>query len=271
MPTTWSTTDKSAGVTLSGGNLVATFTGASQGVRAIDRVYTGKYYWEATFTTPINLGIGICLGDSSLGLLSFSNAANTSVIVSAGAGLVLVFGGTVGITLGAFAAGAVACFALDASADLIWFRNGAAGNWNASASANPATGVGGLNIGTLSGLSGGGAVGFYPCASGGGGSGVATANFGATGFTGAVPAGFTSGFPSGTTLVNSAVVSQAAVEHWGPGAPVAQVTQTGLEVWGAISAVSRAALVTQLAVEQWASVPLPPVIASQSAVSVNTG
>jgi hypothetical protein len=71
--------------------------------------------------------------------------------------------------------------------------------------------------------------------------------------------------------VTDARVTQTSVEHWGPGRPVAQVTQTGLEVWGAISAVSRSALITQLAVEQWASVPLPPVTASQTAVSVNTG
>jgi hypothetical protein len=71
--------------------------------------------------------------------------------------------------------------------------------------------------------------------------------------------------------VIDARLTQIGLEQWGPGAPVAQVTQTGLEVWGAISAVSRSALITQLAVEQWASVPLPPVTASQTAVSVNTG
>jgi hypothetical protein len=71
--------------------------------------------------------------------------------------------------------------------------------------------------------------------------------------------------------MTDARVTQTSVEEWGQGAPRAQVTQTALEVWGAISAVSRAALVTQLAVEQWASVPPPPVTASQTAVSVNTG
>jgi hypothetical protein len=265
MPTTWNPSDITAGVTLSGGNLIATQTsGVSRGVRAIDRVYTGKYYWEITLTANIsNIVTGLCLGDTSL-----TFGLGGSHVHCGAAGGISLFGTSVSINIGAFSAGGILCIALDAAADLVWFRNGAAGNWNGNVANNPATGVGGLNIAALS----SGPMGLYPFAGFGGGGGcVVTANFGASGFTGTVPSGFTGGFPSGTTLVLAGVVTQAGVEHWGPGDPVAQVTQTGLEVWGAISAVSRAALVTQLAVEQWASVPPPPVTASQTAVSVNTG
>lgn len=286
MTTTWSTTDKTAGCALSGGNLVATFTGNNQGVRAIDRVYNGKYYWEVAFTTsPLNLGVGVCLGTTTLSTIFSASSANTSANL-AGNGTITLFGTSTGINIGTFSAGGVACIALDADADLIWFRSGAAGNWNNNASNNPATGVGGISIAAFA----AGPMGLYPhagCAN----SSAATANFGATAFTGAVPAGFTSGFPDSTALVNRGVVTQAGVEQWGQGAPAAQVTQTALEVWGGITAGPRSALVTQIAVEQWAvpppnlalvtqvaleqwaNVPLVPsiVIRGNVAVTINTG
>jgi hypothetical protein len=97
----------------------------------------------------------------------------------------------------------VICVALDATAKLIWFRLGAAGNWNNLAGRDPATGAGGVSIPNL-----GGSVPAYPAVLFGGADTI-TANFGATGFTGVVPSGFTSGF--GTTAIGSVVASPTVV------------------------------------------------------------
>ena len=48
--TTWSTTDR-LNVTLSGGNLVVTNSASAGGVRSVDKLLTGKYYWEIVNTT----------------------------------------------------------------------------------------------------------------------------------------------------------------------------------------------------------------------------
>jgi hypothetical protein len=71
--------------------------------------------------------------------------------------------------------------------------------------------------------------------------------------------------------MTDARVTQTSVEEWTAGNPVAQITQTAAEVWGAITGTSRNAVVSQVAVEQWASVPLPIVLGGQTAVAVNTG
>ena len=44
--TTWNPADKSATMTLSGGNLIATGSSWIAWVRAVDKKTTGKFYWE---------------------------------------------------------------------------------------------------------------------------------------------------------------------------------------------------------------------------------
>src|SRR4051812_29915458 len=61
--TTWSTTDKNVGVTLSGSNLIATNNNnANAAVRAINPKRTGKYYVEytpgSTFSASTCVGFG---------------------------------------------------------------------------------------------------------------------------------------------------------------------------------------------------------------------
>src|SRR4051812_16441177 len=68
--TTWSATDKSAGITLSGGNLIATNNNnAASGVRAADKQLTGKFYWEVTCTTYTwgGNGVGVVVASTALG------------------------------------------------------------------------------------------------------------------------------------------------------------------------------------------------------------
>jgi hypothetical protein len=108
-------------------------------------------------------------------------------------------------SLGAFSAGGVACWALDALRGLLFVRNGAAGNWNGSATANPATGDGGLPIFDIGGL---GLLPLYPCVSflNANTTGQVTGNFGDSAFSGVVPSGYTSGFTAGASIPTSVLV-----------------------------------------------------------------
>ena len=108
--------------------------------------------------------------------------------------------------LGAFAAGQIACIALDLTGQLIWFRKGAAGNWNGSGTANPATGAGGYAVSFV-----GAGVAAYALYSSNNATptGLVTANFGDSAFAGVVPAGFASGFPG--TAAAAAAQARAMV------------------------------------------------------------
>lgn len=234
MTTTWSTTDKSAGATLSGGNLVVSFSSGSPGVRSLDRVYTGKYYWELTFTTTANASVGITTGTASLTGIGSGAIGSLSAMVGNG-GTYFNNSSSLGSLGGTFGAGWVVCCAVDAGGGLVWFRNGASGNWNGNAANNPATGTGGLS---LAGWTAPGFTGLYACANGGGGGGVVTANFGASAFTGTAPSGFTGSFPDSTTMVNAAAATQVALEQWAQGTPQAQLTQVGVEVWQSVGATA---------------------------------
>jgi hypothetical protein len=248
--TTWSTTDKSANITLSGLNLVATSTStAVGGVRAADKQIIGKFYWEYTTTTW-------GAGNDAIGFATASTVLNTA----SGAWFVVNTGTiynqsvSTGIGIGSVTSGSVVCVALDLTNGLFFFRLGAAGNWNGSAANNPATGVGGLPIAT------GSAIPVYPYASIGTTSGHAvTANFGDSAFTGTVPSGFTSGFTSGASPPVNELVTQVAAEQWGAGTPTLQLTQVAIEQWGSAAFGNPQLAATQLALEQWASVASAPV------------
>jgi hypothetical protein len=195
--TTYATWDAATATaaTLAGGNLAATNTGTTsmdQGVKVANAAgkTTGKYYFEGACTTKIN---GACLG---FGIGTFASTytfmgerattGNVCYILDGYCGTMWTYP----FTIGAVAQGEAICIAADITNRRIWFRRGAAGNWNASATANPATNTEGQVIpaGTM-----------VPFATFGGLNGVAnnviTGNFGASGFAGAVPSGFTSGWP----------------------------------------------------------------------------
>jgi len=196
---TWDAATATA-VTLSGGNLAATNTGttsANQGAHVISTSgkTTGKYYFEATFvpfdlniTQGINFSIGI--GTTASTYTSMGNGGTTGIVFYKSQsvwsnGSQIVAGGT------QVSAGQVVGGAVDLDNRKIWFRLAPSGNWNASGTANPATNTGGYTIpaGTM-----------VPFVTFGGTAGTAghalTANFGASVFSGAVPAGFTSGWPA---------------------------------------------------------------------------
>jgi hypothetical protein len=183
-------------VDLSNVNLTATNTLAGtsgdQGARVISSAQknTGKYYWEITLTNYVG---------NDQNSVGFSTPLTTFTTVGGLGqnGAIMNFGGQIwaagaytGITFGARATGDVIGIALDLDNRQSWFRIAPSGPWNNSGGANPATNTGGVAVWA-------GAM--LPYCTFGGLPGVAgniiTANFGASAFTGTVPAGFTSGWP----------------------------------------------------------------------------
>jgi hypothetical protein len=198
--TTWNPADKSSTLALTNGNLTATptFTGF-EGVRSIFSSATGKYYWEYIFTGATLNGGGITLGTTNL------SSAGTADLGFA----TVNNGGTININavffanLASFIVGGVAGMALDLDNKRIWFRNGAAGQWNASGTANPATNTGGASLAFIG--AGTAAYGVATSRNNGTAAAAITANFGDSAFVGVVPAGFTSGFP-GTAVATGQTV-----------------------------------------------------------------
>src|SRR4249919_981653 len=190
--TTFNTADR-LNVTLTNGNLTATTTGSgNNGVRTIDNHTAGRYYFEFTCTTwgPAT-AVGFANAAASLSTVNTTSTAACYVIKSVGN---ISFNGSIsGIALGARANGDIIGVALDTTAALAWFRVCPAGNWNGNAGFGPG-GSGGINISAIS-------TPLYGLFCGNGNSLVVTANFGDTAFTGAVPSGFTAGFPAGADVI----------------------------------------------------------------------
>lgn len=245
--TTWNPSDKSANVTLTGSNLIATASGASAWVRAVDKQITGKFYWECRPTVwgNANTGVGLCPG----ALAAPSGASAVGMCAVFKSGTIWLDGSSTGLTLGARAANDVIGIAVDFGARLAWFRVAAAGNWNGSATANPATGAEGISIPFMGiGIPG------FPLSVMGANLDSITANFGDTAFTGTVPSGFTSGFTAGVTSPTNALATQTLAEHWLTTNPNAQATQVLVEHWQSVSTTGLQAVVTQVLVEHWMSV-----------------
>lgn len=185
---TWNPSDKSSGITLSGGNKTATLnTSGWRGVRGNIGKSVGKWYWEITVNTAdanrdqFN-GIatsGVTLDPSSG---NFADATSNTVYLYYGYDGNKTAGGSVTSAYGnTYAAGDVIQVALDMDAGKIWF--GKNGTWQNSG--NPATG----SNAAFSSISGT----FYPFFGANGSSQSVTTNFGGSSFNYDVPSGFTAG------------------------------------------------------------------------------
>lgn len=180
----WSTTfapgDRLGDLGLSNGDLTATCTNSSGSgwVRSTSS-QTGKVYVEFTIITATNTEIGIAQSGAAVGFPGENT--NSFAIFSSGYG---ALNNTYPDWKTPFTGGNVVSMAYDTVNKLVWYRvNG--GNWNGSATANPATGVGGFDVsGGYTGTDS--KVIVYLS-----GSDALTANFGASAFAYAVPAGFT--------------------------------------------------------------------------------
>lgn len=146
MATTWDSANKSAGITLSGGSLVATITSGTSDVAAT-RPLTGKSYFEVTATTQSStFAVGLCSRQFSM---------SGAVVIGANTASVGFYqDGTVKLnasnltTIQTFTQGDVVRVAVDPFNRLIWF-NVNNNNWNNDVSANPATGVNGIDFSSL--------------------------------------------------------------------------------------------------------------------------
>ena len=217
--TTWNSGDKTANCTLTGGNLIATSAAAGgNSVRAVDKQVTGKFYWECTCNTITGTSTGVALywGAYSLAAVNYAAAGSIGTCGLNRLGTLYVDGTSTVTGFGTIANGTVVCVAFDADTRLIWFRLGAAGNWNNTASANPATGTGGAVTSLGQGIPA------YPTAVFSALNDQITANFGDTAFTGAVPSGFTSGFTAGASIAHQRARhagGAGAVDHHEPARP----------------------------------------------------
>jgi hypothetical protein len=149
----WNASHKAANITLSGSPaLTATLTTAAAFsiVFATEGVTTGKFYWEVTVagTGVTDAGCGGGIGNTSTATTSGLYLGNaTDSIGWYSNGTVYGNGGSsmTNTPWATFVTGNLLCFALDLVNNLFYGRV-ANGNWNASASANPATQILGVTI-----------------------------------------------------------------------------------------------------------------------------
>lgn len=156
---TWSGTDKYSTVTISGNELTTTLSSGggaayfnAKGSRSLN---SGKYYFEyvpKVQGSADTIGMGLCeanfqLGnDASFWVGSGTGGAESIGIFSA-SGVVLNSVGQAALT---WSVNDVIRIAVDITGRLAWFRVNT-GNWNNNGSADPATGVGGIDISSLAG------------------------------------------------------------------------------------------------------------------------
>jgi hypothetical protein len=178
---------------LSGGNLIATSTGAG-GARS-SRLLQGPTYFEATPTTLTGTpSVGFAASNWTTAV-ALQSALNSLAYLPSGA--VQVNGVTLA-TITAWAQGSRIDCAINPADHLIWFRVGG-GNWNNNVANDPATGVGGIDyssaltqLGTLE-------VAIYASVTGN----VWSMAFSAASFAGVAPAGFSSLDVIQYTIVNN--------------------------------------------------------------------
>jgi len=178
-PTTLDPFNKtSSSVTLSNGNLTATGTTSPYPtVRATRGASTGKKFYSVLFGASPFQSAGVANGAFPF---DGTQPSNPDAAALYGDGTIYGNNANIGGT-GPGPVGAVCDISVDLDAKLFWARFGG-GNWNFSGSANPATGVGGINVSFL----GSGTV--YPIF--GPYDGAHTVNFGSSAYTHAAPSGF---------------------------------------------------------------------------------
>lgn len=196
-PATWSPFDLSQYLVLSNSDRTVKWgtTGFNwASVRSFIGKSTGKWYWELLVDDNSYTQIGIVTYDyfnaGGTGGQTAAVLGQSTLACGAGHGTTngnLYINNVQKTTQPNWSNGNVLEFALDADAKLFWYR--IAGNsWNGSGSANPATGVGGVDISSI------GAAPYYPAvqifADFGTDLGQFTSRFTAAQFSGSPPSGF---------------------------------------------------------------------------------
>lgn len=150
---TWSPTDKSAFISLSGGDLTATALGGGPGdslIRGTLSQTSGKLYFEIQTFDRIDGETAMGVANSTASVNNFLGADNNSIGMYQ-TGHVFI-GGVQVLTGPTFVVTDFIGIAVDFGGNLIWWRNNNAPTvWNAGGTADPATGVGGQSIAAITG------------------------------------------------------------------------------------------------------------------------
>lgn len=171
---TWNPSDKSSDITLSGGDLVASYNtpAANCLVRSTVSKSSGKWYWEITCTTTANYAY-IGIGNASTSTVNYPGQDGNSLGYT-NDGYLIKSGASFSTVPDPYITSDVLGFALDAGAGTIEFfkNNVSQGSYS--------HGIAGAIYATL-GTSAGAAANTY------------TANFGASAFTYTPPSGYNAG------------------------------------------------------------------------------
>lgn len=173
-------------VALTNNNLTATAYGqtTTPGDRSLYRS-SGKYYFEGTVSTAVGASTGLGISNPSATYAGLSGNGTNGFQTYQGFAPYYNGGSASGMgTFGAVPQGTTVAFAVDLGANLLWVRQGAAGNWNGTAGNNPATGTGGFSISAIAG------AGLAPTCLVAQTNDAITLNTGASAFVGAIPSGF---------------------------------------------------------------------------------
>jgi hypothetical protein len=191
MPTTWNSSDKSASITLSNGNLSVNSSGGVEAdVRSTASQTTGaKVYFEITWFASGGSATSCGIATSAAVLGSMGSSALGGLFVYPG-GSVYFNGASQPFVIPAPASGEAYCLAIDLVNSRAWVRL-KSGNWNNSGTANPTTNVGGVNISGLFPAN----PAFAVITAQQTATPLVTANFGASSFSYTVPSGFTAWDP----------------------------------------------------------------------------
>lgn len=188
--TAFDPSNKSTHITLSGANLIATSGVGSTNATNVGSVAShtsGKYYAEFTLTTKAGgastAGVGVGNGTFAPdGTFLGGTSTQSCALYDDGTAAGQTSGTLTGLS---FVQGNIIGMALDIGAKKIWWRvNG--GNWNNSATADPATNTEGLNIGDV--IDTNSTIKAY--VEGEVNTDVWTANFGGSAYGAAAPSGF---------------------------------------------------------------------------------
>ena len=142
--TTWNPNVLNPEVVLTGGDLIATFDGATiGGVRATTSKSSGNVYFEAIPTGALSHGGAIGVASSAATLDNYLGADHYGYGITPNGNV--WHNGVVVAVVSPYALGQVVGIAVAASSQLMWQRVGL-GPWNANVAANPSTLTGGISV-----------------------------------------------------------------------------------------------------------------------------
>lgn len=175
----WNPRAKGAIVTLAGSNLVASNVTTDEAnttrIRATAYAATGRKFFSVTDDAAVTyVMIGLTNKTATFDFFQCFYWRSGGVYINGS--------GTPVATLATYTSGDIIDVAVNLDARLVWFRKNG-GNWNGSGTANPATGVEGLDISAVTGN-------IYPSAILYSINSQVTANFGGSAYTHAAPSGF---------------------------------------------------------------------------------